>query len=89
MRESPNLSHPGLLRMLGIGALGLIGGALLAVFVQDLLATAFVRNGNVPVALTIVFAYLIPVVTTVTALAAVVIDRKRTPHRREDDSHDD
>lgn len=69
--------------MLGVGALGLIGGALLALLVQDLLAVALVRNGNLPVALT---AYLIPVVAVVTAVAAVAIDHRRAVRRTDEDS---
>lgn len=75
--------------MLGVGALGLIGGALLALFIQDFLAVAFVRAGNVPSALTVVFVYLIPVVSIVTAVAAVVIDRRQAVRRTKKDSHDD
>lgn len=81
--------RPGFLRMLGVGALGLIGGALLALFIQDFLAVAFVRRGNVPVALTIVFVYLIPVVSIVTAVAAVVIDRRLAACRTNEDSDDE
>ncbi|MFT3889856.1 MAG: hypothetical protein QM713_17065 [Arachnia sp.] len=79
----------GILRMLGVGALGLIGGALLALFIQDLLAVAFVQGANVPDALTIVLIHLIPVVSIVTAVAAVVIDRKLAVRRTSEDSDDD
>lgn len=75
--------------MLGVGALGLIGGALLALFIQDLLAVAFVKGENVPDALTIIFAYLIPVVSILTAVAAVVIDRRLAVRRTEEGSDDD
>lgn len=75
--------------MLGIGVLGLIGGALLGLFVQDLLATAFARKGNVPSALSVVFVYLIPVVSIVTAVAAIVIDRGSSVHRTDEEAHDD
>ena len=70
--------------MLGVGALGLIGGALLALFVQDSLAVAFVRNGSIPSALKIVFIYLIPVGAVVTGVASVVIDRRMLARRNED-----
>jgi hypothetical protein len=89
MSGSPHTPRPGILRMLGVGALGLVGGALLALFVQDFLAVAFVRAGNVPFALTVTFVYLTPVVSIVTAVAAVVIDRRLATRRTEKDSHDD
>lgn len=78
-----------ILRILGIAVLGLIGGALLGLFVQDLLVTTFVRKGNVPPTLTVVFVYLIPGVAIVTGLAAVVIDRRLAARRTEMDAHDE
>src|SRR5699024_11687059 len=45
-------------RTAGIGALGLLGGVLLGVIVQDLLAVIFIRSGT-PV-LGLVFAVIIP-----------------------------
>lgn len=89
MSQVPEPPRPGIPRMLGVGALGLIGGALLALFVQDFLAMVFVRAGNVPSVLTVVLVYLIPVVSVVTAVAAVVIDRRVAVRRMEMDSHDD
>ncbi len=69
--------------------MAIIGLALLALFIQDLLAVAFVTGENVPDALTIIFAYLIPVVSIVTAVAAGVIDRRLAVRRTEEDSDDD
>lgn len=72
----------GIPRTLGVGTLGLIGGALLALFIQDLLAAALVRDAQVPGALAVLFASFIPVVAVTTAVCAVVIDRKRTARDR-------
>lgn len=72
----------GIPRALGVGTLGLIGGALAALFVQDLLAAAFVRDAQVPGALAVLFVSFIPVVAVVTAVCAVVIDRRRTGRGR-------
>ncbi len=89
MNGPPDPPRPSIRRMLGVGALGLIGGALLALFIQDVLAVAFTRAGSVPSALTVVSVYLIPAVSIVTAVAAVVIDRRQAVRRTENDSHDD
>lgn len=78
-----------ILRILGIGVLGLIGGALLGLFVQDLLATAFLGRGNLPAALTVVFIHLIPLTSIVTGVAVVVIDRRVAARRTEGDCRDD
>jgi ABC-type lipoprotein release transport system permease subunit len=89
MSGSPNPSRESIWRMVGVGALGLVGGALLALFVQDLLAAAFVRNGRIPVALRIVFAYLIPVLAIITAVASVVIDARRAARPMQEVDPDD
>jgi drug/metabolite transporter (DMT)-like permease len=77
MSTTPPPRRPTVRRMLGVGALGLLGGALLGLFLQDLLATAFIRDGHVPPVLAAAFTSLIPVVTVATAVAAVIVDRRR------------
>ena len=51
--------------------------------------SSLVTGENVHDALTIIFAYLIPVVSIVTAVAAGVIDRRLAVRRTEEDSDDD
>lgn len=64
-------------RAAGIGALGFVGGALLALFVQDLLAAALAGSGGAPGRLLPVFTVLAPVLSVASAVAAVVADRRR------------
>lgn len=64
------------MRTIGIGALGLIGGVLSALVVQDLLAVAFVREGTVPDALVVVLALLMPVMALLGVVVAVLLDRQ-------------
>ncbi|WP_449277659.1 hypothetical protein [Leucobacter sp. GX24907] len=89
MNESPHLHRPRVMRMLGVGALGLVGGVLLALFVQDFLAVALVRLGSVPSMPAVVFDYLFPIISIVTAVAAVIIDRRVALRRTDKNSHDD
>lgn len=65
-----------LARAAGVGLAGLAGGALLALFVQDLLAVALVRAGASPGGVSAVFAVLMPVVAVASAVAAVVVDAR-------------
>lgn len=60
-------------RSAGIGALGLVGGVLLALIVQDILATLLVRDGTIPTGLTVVFGFLMPVFAILGAVIAVLI----------------
>ncbi|GAA1547449.1 uncharacterized membrane protein YcjF (UPF0283 family) [Microbacterium ginsengiterrae] len=69
-------------RTAGIGALGLLGGVLLGVIVQDLLAVIFIRTGT-PV-LGLVFAVLIPLFAVLGVVTAILIDN-RTNRRRQGD----
>lgn len=72
------------MRKVGIGALGIIGGVLLALIVQDLLASAFLRDGTIPLGLAIVMGFLLPVFAVLGAVLAVVLDNRsvrRTPER--------
>lgn len=61
------------MRKVGIGALGVIVGVLLALIVQDLLATAFLSNGAIPVGLGIVLGFLMPVFAVLGAVIAVLL----------------
>jgi uncharacterized membrane protein YcjF (UPF0283 family) len=61
-------------RTAGIGALGLLGGVLLGVIVQDLLAVIFIRSGT-PV-LGLVFAVIIPLFLVLGNVVAIVIDNR-------------
>lgn len=66
------------MRKVGIGALGVIGGVLLALIVQDLLATAFFSNGTIPPGPGIVLGFLMPVFAVLGAVVAVLIHHRST-----------
>ncbi|WP_140403562.1 hypothetical protein [Microbacterium sp. JB110] len=89
MSGAPQKRGAAVARMLGIGALGLVGGALLALFVQDLLATLLVRNGGVSAWLLPIFTFLMPVVSVASAVAAVLVDRRRAGVRADEDRGSD
>ncbi|MEX5303512.1 hypothetical protein [Kocuria sabuli] len=72
------------MRQVGTGALGLVGGVLLALIVQDLLAVAFLQDGTIPIALGILLGLLMPVLGMVGAGAAVLIDNRYTKRRSRD-----
>ncbi len=69
------------MRKIGIGALGLVGGLLLALVVQDLLAVTFVRDGTIPLALGIVLGFLMPVLAVLGAIVALLIDGRAAGSR--------
>lgn len=76
------------MQKVGIGALGVIGGALLALIVQDLLATAFLSNGTIPIGLGIVLGFLMPVFAVLGAIIAVLMynrSAKRTSEKSTDE----
>jgi uncharacterized protein YacL len=64
------------MQKVGIGTLGVIGGLLLALIVQDLLATAFLSNGTIPIALGIALGFLMPVFAVLGAFIAVRIHNR-------------
>lgn len=66
----------GVWHSMGIGGLGLVGGALLGIIVQDILATAFFRDRTFPVTLGIAFVFLIPSCAVLGAVVALLIDRQ-------------
>lgn len=69
-------------RTAGIGALGLLGGVLLGVIVQDLLAVILIRTGT-PV-LGLVFVVLIPLFAVLGLVTAILIDNRTNRHRQGD-----
>lgn len=69
------------MRKIGIGALGFVGGLLLALVVQDLLAVAFVRDGAMPLVLGLVLGFLIPVLAVLGAVVALLIDGRAASRR--------
>ncbi len=71
------------MRKVGIGALGVIGGVLLALIVQDLLATAFLSNGTIPIGLGIVLGFLMPVFAVLGAVIAVLTYNRSTKRKSE------
>lgn len=77
--------HPALaaLRAVGIACLGLIGGVLLGVVVQDVLAVLLVTAGAGPTVLGMVFGGLLPVLAVAGAVLAVWLDRRARRRRRE------
>lgn len=73
--------HP-LLRWLGIGLLGFIGGMLSAIILQDVLASAFASNGSAPTGVTIVLGSPLPVLGLAGIVVALLVDRRSTRRRR-------
>lgn len=70
---------------LGTAALGLIGGLLLALVVQDLLATAWVQGGTIPQALAVVLGLLMPVLGVLGAVLALLLDSRHATRQRQDE----
>ncbi|WP_229741658.1 hypothetical protein [Pseudoclavibacter endophyticus] len=68
-------------RSIGSGALGLVGGVLLALIVQDVLATAFLRDGTIPLALGVVLGFLVPAFGALGVLTAILIDNRNAKRR--------
>lgn len=68
-------------RSVGIGILGLVGGVLLALIVQDVLATAFVSDGTVPSALSAVLGFLMPVFAILGVIVAILVDNWNVKRR--------
>lgn len=73
------------MRSVGVGALGVIGGTLLALIVYDFVAAASVRLGVAPVDIGIALEWMIPVFAALGAVVAVVLYR-RSVKRRSDGS---
>lgn len=63
-------------RSVGIGALGLIGGFLAAIILQDLIGVALLSGGGgLPLAGALLIASLIPALSIIGAVVALVVDR--------------
>ncbi len=71
------------MRKVGVGALGVVGGVLLALIVQDLLATAFLSSGTIPASLGIVLGSLMPVFAVLGAIFAVLIYNRSVKRKSE------
>lgn len=69
------------MRTVGIGALGVVGGVLLALIVQDLLATAFLSSGTIPIGAGLGLGFLIPLFAVLGAITAVLIDHRSAKRR--------
>lgn len=65
------------LRTIGIGVLGLIGGVLFAIVVQDVLADAVIRPDGTPSVLGIILGATLPVFGVLGAALAVGVSRYR------------
>ena len=72
------------MRKVGIGALGFVGGVLLALIVQDVLSTAFLRIVTVPITLGIVLGFLMPAFGVVGVIVAILADNRHTKCRSKD-----
>jgi hypothetical protein len=57
---------------------------LLALIVQDVLATAFLRVVTVPIGLGIVLGFLMPVFGVVGVIVAILADNRHTKRRSKD-----
>lgn len=70
------------MRRVGIGLLGFIGGVLLAIIVQDVLAGTLSSGGPVPAGLKAVFGFLLPVLALLGILTALLLDNRFEKRRR-------
>lgn len=67
------------LRTIGIGVLGLIGGVLFAIVVQDVLSDAVIRSDGTPSVLGIILGgTMLPVFGLLGAALAVGVSRRRS-----------
>ncbi|HEY4535503.1 MAG TPA: hypothetical protein VIG71_05955 [Enteractinococcus sp.] len=66
-------------RTVGIGALGLLGGTLFGIIVQDILALIFINTGTTVFGL--VFALVIPVFAVLGVVVAVLLDNRMVRRR--------
>jgi hypothetical protein len=64
-------------RSVGVAALGLLGGFLAAVVLQDIIGVALIRgaDGTVPVGGALLIASLIPLLSAIGLAVALLIDR--------------
>ena len=71
------------MRTVGVGALGLLGGVLLALVVQDVLATTFLQDGTIPRAVAIILGLLIPALGLAGLAAAILFDGRSAPRSKD------
>lgn len=71
------------MRDVGIGVLGLIGGVLFAIVLQDVLSPALFHADGTPSALGIILGVMLPILGPVGAAFAVWVDRRRRAQQRD------
>ena len=76
------------MRRFGIAALGVVGGLLLAIVVQDLLTRSLTQENGLPKPAAIVVGSLLPVFGLLGAASALWLDRRR-PRREASRGHQD
>ena len=70
------------IRTVGIGVLGLIGGLLFAIILQDVLSRALLSADGTPSALGVILGAALPVCGLVGAALALWVDRRRGRNHR-------
>jgi hypothetical protein len=78
VKRSPTLHR------FGIGMLGFIGGLLAGLIIQNLLAVAFMSNGNPPFMFALVLGYLVPVFAALGVVIALLTDTRWTKRHSND-----
>lgn len=73
------------MRKVGVGLLGLIGGVLLAIIIQDILATILVNSGRSPREFGVVTGLLMPALAVLGAVVAVMLHNRSTLRRSTDE----
>ncbi len=76
------------MRKIGVGVLGLIGGVLLAIIIQDILATALVNSGRSPRELGVVTGLLMPILAVLGAVVTVMLHSRSGKHGRDQAADD-
>lgn len=76
------------MRKVGVGALGAVGGVLLALILQDILAVAFLQDGTIPFPLAIVLGFLMPVLAVVGAVIAVLLYNRNIKRKLKDPTNE-
>ncbi|GAA3427739.1 hypothetical protein GCM10018953_49220 [Streptosporangium nondiastaticum] len=76
------------MRTAGIGVLGLIGGLLFAIVLQDVLAHALTGDGGTPSVLGMILGSLLPAFALLGAVLSVWLDRRHRRTRSKDTTDD-
>ncbi|MGJ3509638.1 hypothetical protein [Enemella sp. A6] len=75
---------PSTWRSIGVGALGLVAGLLVALLLQDLIAMVFaLSGGSAPVGAAVVIGSFTPIIAVTGVIVALFIDRRIRTRRRE------